>query len=69
MSGNSVASRKSNKSYLGDNRKTGGYTGDEELKEFTFTIGVANATRRRAWSHGIEMEKDRRSNDSGNSTC
>ena len=27
------------------------------------------STRGRAWSRGIEMEKDRRSNDSGNSTC
>ena len=47
MSGSSVTStKKSYKSYIGDNKKTGGYTGDEELKEFTFTIGVANATGR-----------------------
>ena len=35
MSGSNVASRKSYKSYHGDEKKTGGYAGDEELKEFT----------------------------------
>ena len=46
MSGSSVASKKSYKSYSGENKKAGRYTGDEELKEFTFTIGAANATGR-----------------------
>ena len=48
MSG-SVNSRRSNKSYRGykgDDKKTDGYTGDDELRAFTFTIGVGNAQSR-----------------------
>ena len=48
MSG-SVSSRRSNKSYRGykgDDKKTDGYTGDDELRAFTFTIGVGNAQSR-----------------------
>ena len=46
MSGNSVSSRGSYRSKRGEEKKADGYTGDEELREFTFTIGVASAQGR-----------------------
>ena len=42
MSGGSVTSRRSYQSYR-EEKKMNGYTGDDELREFTFTIGVDNA--------------------------
>ena len=46
MSGSSVASRGSYRSKCGEEKTVDGYTGDEELREFTFTIGVENAQGR-----------------------
>ena len=46
MSGNSVSSSGSYRSRRGEEKKTDGYTGDEELRGFTFTIGVMNTQGR-----------------------
>ena len=46
MSGSSATSRGSHRSKRGEEKKADGYTGDEELREFTFTIGVVNAQGR-----------------------
>ena len=42
----STVSRRNNRRSNNEDRKGNGYTGDEELREFTFTIGVANAQGR-----------------------
>ena len=39
-------SHKSYKSYKGEQRRLDGYTGDEELREFTFAIGIPSAQAR-----------------------
>ena len=41
-----MTSRGSTRSRRGGENKTDGYTGDEDLREFTFTIGVASAQGR-----------------------
>ena len=46
MSRDSTVSRRNNRRSNNEDRKGNGYTGDEELREFTFTIGVANAQGR-----------------------
>ena len=46
MSGESVSGRRSNRDSNGMDRKTDGYTGEEGLREFTLTIGMANAQGR-----------------------
>ena len=46
MSGESTSSRRSNRDPNGADRKSDGYTGEEGLREFTFTVGTANAQGR-----------------------
>ena len=46
MSGSSVTSKSSYRSKRGEEKRADGYTGDEELRDFTFTIGVMNAQGR-----------------------
>ena len=42
---------------------------EAQIAQAAHQISQEATERRRAWSHGIEMEKDQRSHDSGNSTC